>query len=98
LEGNPGIKKKRRLIVRDWFYYVIWYIRLRKIVRTLVREEEEGSETRDPRYTEMLSLVDGMSPGEQLRVLKEKIRLSSKSDTKYLPNVCKEFLVRAPKV
>ena len=63
-----------------------------------MREEEEGSETRDPRYTEMLSLVDGMSPGEQLRVLKEKIRLSSKGDTKYLANVCKEFLVRAPKV
>jgi uncharacterized protein YoaH (UPF0181 family) len=46
----------------------------------------------------MLSMVDGMSPGEQLRVLKEKIRLSSKSETRCLVNVCKEFVVRAPKV
>jgi hypothetical protein len=98
LEGNPGVKRKRHLIVRDWFYYVIWYIRLRKIVRNLVREEEGDGERRDQRYTEMLSMVDGMSPGEQLRVLKEKIRLSSKSETKGLANVCKDFVVRVPTV
>ena len=33
LENHPRIKRKRRLIVRDWFRIVIWYNRLKKVIR-----------------------------------------------------------------
>jgi hypothetical protein len=28
-------KHKRFLIVRDWFHYVVWYVRLKKIIKSL---------------------------------------------------------------
>ena len=28
-----ALKRKRRLIVRDWFFFVVWFIRLRKILQ-----------------------------------------------------------------
>jgi len=93
--------KKRRLLVRDWFFYVVWYVRLRKIVKNLINEEEAGRREidRDPRYREMLTLVDGMSPGEQLRVLKEKIKSCSKEGTGSFPsNIVKNFGLKVPKM
>lgn len=27
------LKRKRKLLVRDWFFFVVWYIRLRKILK-----------------------------------------------------------------
>ena len=27
------VKRKRKLLVRDWFYYVLWYVRLRNVER-----------------------------------------------------------------
>ena len=29
-QRTAAYKRKKRLIVRDWFYYVIWYIRIKK--------------------------------------------------------------------
>ena len=31
-------RRKRKLIVRDWFYYVVWYVRLRKLMRNFYSE------------------------------------------------------------
>ena len=31
-------RRKRKLIVRDWFYYVVWFVRLRNIRRNLYSE------------------------------------------------------------
>jgi hypothetical protein len=32
-------RRKRKLIVRDWFYYVVWYVRLRKLMRNFYSEQ-----------------------------------------------------------
>ena len=32
LEHKPSVRRKRKLIVRDWFFFVVWYVRLRKII------------------------------------------------------------------
>ena len=29
---DDHVKRKRKLLVRDWFFYVVWYIRLRKLL------------------------------------------------------------------
>ena len=29
-QRTAAFKRKKRLIVRDWFYLVVWYIRIRK--------------------------------------------------------------------
>ena len=29
-QRTAAFKRKKRLIVRDWFYYVIWYIRIKR--------------------------------------------------------------------
>ena len=33
LEKRFTLSKKRKLIVRDWFFFVVWYIRLKKILK-----------------------------------------------------------------
>jgi hypothetical protein len=38
-------KRKRRLIVRDWFFYVVWFVRLRKIFRKIYIEGVSSKET-----------------------------------------------------
>ncbi len=60
------------MIVRDWFYYVVWFIRLKKIVRALISEEEQREI--DGRYMEMAKLAEGVSPGAELKTLKDKIK------------------------
>lgn len=32
LQLSEQLKRKKRLLVRDWFFYVIWYIRLKKLL------------------------------------------------------------------
>lgn len=29
---DENVKRKRKLVVRDWFFFVVWYVRLRKIL------------------------------------------------------------------
>jgi hypothetical protein len=33
------MKRKRKLIVRDWFFYVVWYIRLKKLLVNFYSEQ-----------------------------------------------------------
>jgi hypothetical protein len=101
LAGNENLKRKRRLLVRDWFFYVVWYVRLRKIVKNLITEEEVGRRERDSdsRYAEIMQLVDGMSPGEQLRELKDKIKMCSKETSGLASmNIVKHFSMKVPKI
>ena len=59
LKDNPLVKRKRRLIVRDWFFYVVWFVRLRKIVRSIYLEDEHMNKEveRDDRYREIVLLL-----------------------------------------
>jgi hypothetical protein len=58
---HPVVRRKRRLIVRDWFYYVVWFVRLRRIVRGLYLEEEASMRDleRDQRYKDIIMLLQG---------------------------------------
>lgn len=32
-ELPESVRRKRKLLVRDWFYYAVWYVRLRNVER-----------------------------------------------------------------
>ena len=67
-------------------------------MKNLVREEEGESKAETfSGYTEMLSLLDGLSPGEQLRILKDKIKKCSKPTALSQANILKEFTLKLPK-
>ena len=91
---DEGFRRKRRLLVRDWLYYVVWYVRLRKIVRGLMIEKEDKDGWHG--YREMLGLVDGMSPGAQLKGIKDQLKRVTRNGG-WGKNISKEFSVRVPK-
>ena len=35
----PSVMRKRKLIVRDWFFFVVWQLRLKKIVQQFIQKE-----------------------------------------------------------
>lgn len=43
--GHPALLKnkvllhKRKLLVRDWLYFVVWSMRLKKILKTVYKDE-----------------------------------------------------------
>jgi hypothetical protein len=41
---DEHVKRKRKLIVRDWFFYVVWYIRLKKLLVNFYSEKLIESE------------------------------------------------------
>jgi hypothetical protein len=55
LESNPVLKKKRRLIVRDWFFFVVWYLRLKRILSQMSDDPNlQNFFFFDPKYKEIL--------------------------------------------
>ena len=50
---NRVVCHKRRLLVRDWFFFVVWSIRLKKILLT-VYEKSSPLLSVDPRHSEMI--------------------------------------------
>lgn len=42
LADNFVFKHKRKLLVRDWFFFVVWSMRLKKILSTVYRSDEAG--------------------------------------------------------
>lgn len=54
--NRPSIKRKRKLIVRDWFFFVVWYIRLRRILNSFYKKADAGSAflVFDPKYKRLL--------------------------------------------
>ena len=59
IANKPVLKRKRKLIVRDWFYFVVWYIRLRKIISSFYQKADEGTAYMifDPKYKHLLEQV-----------------------------------------
>ena len=53
------MKRKRKLIVRDWFFFVVWYIRLRKIINHFYTKADSGSAYLlfDPKYKDLIKQV-----------------------------------------
>lgn len=50
-----NVKRKRRLIVRDWFFFIVWYIRLKKILRGVYSKETMNNFLLfSPRYSGLL--------------------------------------------
>ena len=56
-----SIRRKRKLIVRDWFYYVVWYVRLRKLVRNFYSEQllKSKLEIDKKRFKQMIKASQG---------------------------------------
>ena len=54
-------RRKRKLIVRDWFYYVVWYVRLRKLMRNFYSEQllKSKLEIDKKRFKEMIKASQG---------------------------------------
>jgi hypothetical protein len=54
--NSPALKVKRRMIVRDWFFFVIWYIRLKKLMRNFYDEKLLDNEvkTNSKKYSKLI--------------------------------------------
>jgi hypothetical protein len=50
------MKRKKRLLVRDWFFFVVWYVRLRKLLVNFYSEQviESEIENNKDKYEEIL--------------------------------------------
>ena len=64
-ELPESVRRKRKLLVRDWFYYVVWYVRLRNVERktpTAWSKFCKANLARDPtRYRDLIRAeADGM--------------------------------------
>lgn len=60
LKSHPVVKRKRFLLVRDWFFYVVWFVRLRKIVRNYLSSSLSYADSllkSDQKYQEILSFL-----------------------------------------
>ena len=72
LEKRLTLRKKRRLIVRDWFFFVVWYVRLRKILKGMYQKDVMNKYLFfDPKYADILSKV--MNQELTLEQVKEQI-------------------------
>lgn len=70
-----AVKRKRRLIVRDWFFFIVWYIRLKKILRGVYSKETVSNFLLfSPRYSSLLEafLADPNMPPNQLKEIIQK--------------------------
>ena len=55
LEGKTALRRKRKLIVRDWFFFVVWYVRLKRIITDFYKQDEKNAYLLfDSRYTYLL--------------------------------------------
>ena len=56
LQNKASLKRKRKLIVRDWFFFVVWFIRLRKIIRSFyLKDGKNAYLLLDPKYQDLLA-------------------------------------------
>ena len=54
LENRASLKRKRKLVVRDWFFFVVWFIRLKKILRSFKEKDDNSYIIFDPKYSHLL--------------------------------------------
>ena len=59
IANRPTLKRKRKLIVRDWFFFVVWYIRLRKIISSFYQKSDASTAYLlfDPKYKHLIHQV-----------------------------------------
>lgn len=71
-KDNMLIKHKRRMIVRDWFFFIVWYVRLKKLLKNIYNENllEKELQT-NPDYTNVLKLLE--NPNMTMSELKSKL-------------------------
>ena len=65
LQNKVALKRKRKLIVRDWFFFVVWYVRLRKIIRSFMQKDGKNA----------YMLLDGNYGHLLLQVMNKEISL-----------------------
>lgn len=54
---NKILKHKRRLVVRDWFFYILWSIRLKNIMKNINSKPVLDSYLLfDPKYAKLLKM------------------------------------------
>lgn len=41
--ASEAFKRKRRNLVRDWLYFIVWYVRLRRILSSYRTTSQEAS-------------------------------------------------------
>ena len=72
LANDPAFIRKRKLIVRDWFFYVVWYVRLRKIMKNYYSTEvlQQELET-NSKYADILKVLE--NPNASIKDLKDKL-------------------------
>ena len=85
-ELPESIRRKKKLLVRDWFYYVLWYVRLRNVERkkqSAMSRLCKAHIANDPdRYKDrireaadgMLSMKDWLSKEQHIKRLEQKER------------------------
>mmetsp|Transcript_10576 Transcript_10576/g.10647 ORF Transcript_10576/g.10647 Transcript_10576/m.10647 type:complete len:143 (-) Transcript_10576:3076-3504(-) len=59
-ELDESVKRKRRLLVRDWFFYVVWYVRLKKLLMNFYSEsliQQEIEQNRE-KYAGLLKAAE----------------------------------------
>jgi len=81
LNESEKHRKKRKLIVRDWFFYVVWSIRLKKLIKSAPKIKEEH----DKKLEEYKKLYEKMEKNrgdsrikdldEYMKRMKQKIEL-----------------------
>ena len=59
IQNKPSVKRKRKLIVRDWFFFIVWYIRLKKIINSVYEKANASSAflILDPKYRHLVEQV-----------------------------------------
>ena len=86
------VKRKRKLLVRDWFYYVLWYVRLRNVERKRATAWDrlcKAQLAHDPdRYRDLIraagdgmkSMKEWLAKEEHVKRLEQKERMQLKAE------------------
>ena len=81
LENRVALRRKRKLIVRDWFFFVVWYIRLRRIITEFYKKDDSNAYLLfDSKYSHLLH--SALNKECSLEDLVKKIRNMASNDSK----------------
>ena len=73
IKDHPNIKHKRKMIVRDWFYFIIWYVRLKKLLRNIYSENLLEKELKtNPDYHNVNKILE--NPNLSMSDLKKMLK------------------------
>lgn len=57
---DEQVKRKRKLLVRDWFFFVVWFVRLRKLLVNFYSEQliEQEIEQNKEKYEGLIKAAE----------------------------------------